>query len=72
MKTKFEVNDWVEDKNTGNFGKVTRVLLNPYVPDWLNWLIKPNYLVDIFDIHENVSNTRIEVYKQSELKWRQP
>lgn len=39
---KFKENQSVIIKGTGDKGRVTRVLYNPYVPKWLS---SPNYLV---------------------------
>lgn len=36
-------------KATGEKGIVKSVLPNPFTPAWLNWLIKPNYLVCVGD-----------------------
>lgn len=29
----------------GKIGTIQQVLPNPFTPSWLNWLIRPNYLV---------------------------
>ena len=31
----------------GKTGTIQQVLPNPFSPSWLNWLIRPNYLVVI-------------------------
>lgn len=59
---KFNEDDWVIIKKTLERGIVTRCLPHPYIPKWLNWLIKPCYLVRIAGYKYD------EVFKQSELQ----
>lgn len=68
---KFQKRDWVTIKETGQLGRIQRVLPHPYVPDWLNWLVTPNYIVEIIDNHEMVDEETTDIFKQSELKWRE-
>lgn len=62
---KFHVGQPVMAKDTGLFGRVFKILPHQFVPGWLNWLIKPNYLVLMNYLTED--NQVKTIYKQSEL-----
>lgn len=42
-------------------GIVQKILPHPYTPSWLDFIIKPNYLVRFF------RSNKTEVFKQKEL-----
>ena len=58
---KLKIGDIVKIRKTGATGTILNIHPNPFLPDWL---VTPNYSVDV-----SITNFDFDIYKRSELKF---